>query len=99
MQEKVNVIKKEYEAKIPSITSIKTLNDVRVEYLGKQGKVTSLSKMMKDVPNDQKKEFDNVDLGKGVIAQDELLSKRLPEMPAQLVPIIEEIWQEEVVGK
>ena len=57
MQEKVNVIKKEYEAKIPSITSIKTLNDVRVEYLGKQGKVTSLSKMMKDVPNDQKKEF------------------------------------------
>ena len=49
--------------------------------------------------DDQKKEFDNVDLGKGVIAQDELLSKRLPEMPAQLVPIIEEIWQEEVVGK
>ncbi len=49
--------------------------------------------------DDQKKEFDNVDLGKGVIAQDELLSKRLPEMPAQLVPVIEEIWQEEVVGK
>lgn len=40
-----------------SITSIKTLNDVRVEYLGKQGKITELSKMMKDVPNDQKKEF------------------------------------------
>lgn len=49
--------------------------------------------------DDQKKEFDNVDLGKGVIAQDELLSKRLPEMPAQLVPIIEEIWKDEVVGK
>ena len=49
--------------------------------------------------DDQKKKFDNVDLGKGVIAQDELLSKRLPEMPAQLVPVIEEIWQEEVVGK
>ena len=30
---------------------------------------------------------------------DELLSKRLPEMPAQLVPIIEEIWAEDVVGK
>lgn len=48
---------------------------------------------------EQKEAFDNVDLGKGVIAQDELLSKRLPEMPAELVPIIEEIWQEEVVGK
>lgn len=43
--------------------------------------------------------FDTVDIGKGAIAQDELLSKRVPEMQAKLVPIIEEIWQEEVVGK
>lgn len=57
MKDKVNIIKKEYEEKKSSITSIKTLNDVRVEYLGKQGKITELSKMMKDVPNDQKKEF------------------------------------------
>ena len=57
MKDKVNAIKKEYEEKISGITSIKTLNDVRVEYLGKQGKITELSKMMKDVPNDQKKEF------------------------------------------
>ena len=47
----------------------------------------------------QKEAFDSVDIGEGVIPQDELLSKRLPEMPAELVPIIEEIWQEEVVGK
>lgn len=57
MKDKVNIIKKEYEEKKSSITSIKALNDVRVEYLGKQGKITELSKMMKDVPNDQKKEF------------------------------------------
>lgn len=57
MKDKVNAIKKEYEEKKSSIISIKTLNDVRVEYLGKQGKITELSKMMKDVPNDQKKEF------------------------------------------
>lgn len=49
--------------------------------------------------DDQKALFDAVDLGKGTIPQDELLSKRLPEMPASLVPIIEEIWLEEVVGK
>lgn len=48
---------------------------------------------------EQKAMFDKVDLGEGAIPQDELLSKRLPEMPAQLVPIIEEIWLEEVVGK
>ncbi|MDO5062442.1 MAG: ABC transporter substrate-binding protein [Peptostreptococcaceae bacterium] len=48
---------------------------------------------------DQQKAFDAVDIGKGVLPQDELLSKKLPEMPAKLVPIIEEIWLEEVVGK
>lgn len=48
---------------------------------------------------EQKEAFSKVDLGKGTIPQDELLSKRLPEMPAELVPLIEEIWTEEVVGK
>ena len=43
--------------------------------------------------------FDAVDLGKGVLSQAELLAHRLPEMPASLVPIIEEIWLNEVVGK
>ena len=48
---------------------------------------------------EQQELFSDVELGKGTIPQDELLSKRLPEMPAELVPIIEEIWLEEVVGK
>lgn len=49
--------------------------------------------------DEQKAAFDAVELGAGNIPQDELLSKRLPEMPAELVPVIEEIWLEEVVGK
>lgn len=49
--------------------------------------------------DEEKAMFDNVDIGKGTVPQDELLEKRLPEMPAKLIPIIEEIWQEEVVGK
>ena len=43
--------------------------------------------------------FDAVDLGKGVLSQTDLLEHRLPEMPADLVPVIEEIWLNEVVGK
>ena len=43
--------------------------------------------------------FDAVDLGEGVLSQNELLEHRLPEMPASLVPVIEEIWLNEVVGK
>ncbi|MEW9095860.1 MAG: ABC transporter substrate-binding protein [Clostridiaceae bacterium] len=45
---------------------------------------------------EQKKAFDEVDLGKGVLPQDELLKHRIPEMPADLVPIIEKIWQENI---
>ena len=43
--------------------------------------------------------FDAVDMGKGTLSQAQLLSHRLPEMPAKLVPIIEQIWLSEVVGK
>ena len=49
--------------------------------------------------DEEKARFDKVDIGEGVLPQDELLNKRLPEMPANIVPIIEEIWAEEVVGK
>lgn len=48
---------------------------------------------------ESKEKFQKADMGKNIIPVDELLSKRLPEMPAGLVPIIEEIWLEEVVGK
>ena len=57
MKEKVNEIKKQFDKDAIGVTDMKTLNDIRIKYLGKQGMVTGLSKMMKDVPNDQKKEF------------------------------------------
>ena len=37
--------------------------------------------------------------GDGTVSLKELDDKKLPQMPAKLVPIIEEIWLEEVVGK
>jgi len=48
---------------------------------------------------DEKAAFDAVDLGRGVLSQADLLAHRLPEMPASLVPVIEEIWLNEVVGR
>lgn len=53
---------------------------------------SKLDKTEKDI-------FDSVDIGIGAISQDELLIKRKPELPAFLVEMIEEIWNEEVVGK
>ena len=49
--------------------------------------------------NEEKKMFNDVDLGIGSLKQDELLSKRKPELPAYLVTIMEDIWNEEVVGQ
>lgn len=46
-----------------------------------------------------KETFDNIKIGKGIISQDQLLSKQIPEIPAKFVPIIEEIWLEEVPSK
>ncbi len=48
---------------------------------------------------EEKAAFDAVNLGQGVLSQADLLAHRLPEMPASLVPVIEEIWLNEVVGK
>ncbi len=57
MIDKVNLIKDEFKKDILNINDIKKLNDVRVLYLGKNGKVTEVSKLMKDVAPEQKKEF------------------------------------------
>jgi len=40
-----------------SATNLKELNDLKVLYLGKNGKISELSKLMKDIPNEEKKSF------------------------------------------
>ncbi len=60
MNEKVETIKKELENSLKKVNDMKSLNDVRVEYLGKKGKVTELSTHMKDLDNNQKKEFGKI---------------------------------------
>ena len=37
-------------------------------------------------------------LGVATLPQSELVKKRIPEMPAKLVPIFEKIWEEEVLN-
>ncbi len=41
----------------------------------------------------------SIDLGIATLPQDELAEKRTPEMPADLVPIIEKIWLETIPGE
>lgn len=46
---------------------------------------------------EEKKRFEAIKIGEGVLPIEELLSHRVPEMPADLIPIIEEIWSENIL--
>jgi len=56
-RESIKKMKEEITKVFEENLDIKKLNDLKVEYLGKNGKITELSKMMKDVPNEEKKNF------------------------------------------
>lgn len=47
----------------------------------------------------EKDRLASIETGAASLPQDELLENRLPEMPANLVPIIEKIWLEEIPGE
>ena len=48
---------------------------------------------------EEKVRFESIELGIATLPQDILLEHRIPEMPADLVPIIEKIWIEEIPGE
>ena len=47
----------------------------------------------------QRTTLDSVEIGPATLLQSELLSKRQPELPSAIVPVIEKIWTEEIPGK
>lgn len=56
-KEKIKNIKEEINNIFEKKLNLQKLNDLKIEYLGKSGKITELSKGMKDVANEKKKEF------------------------------------------
>jgi phenylalanyl-tRNA synthetase alpha chain len=56
-KERIKELTSEIENLWTSELDMQKLNDLRVMYLGKNGKITELSKGMKDVPNEEKKEY------------------------------------------
>ena len=57
MKEKVELLKSELLEKLSNIKSIKELNDLKAEYMGKTGVITVMQSGIKDVPNEDKKEY------------------------------------------
>ena len=57
MKQEIEKVRLEFDAEIKSIDSQAQLEELRVKYLGKSGKITALMPMMKTVPNEQKREI------------------------------------------
>lgn len=57
MKEKIEQIRVQIREKLEKIETLKELNEVRVEYLGKKGPIQSLTSMMKDLTVEEKKTF------------------------------------------
>lgn len=57
MNNKINELKEEILSKLELVNSTKELNDLKINYFGKRGPINELSSMMKDLDNDQKREF------------------------------------------
>ena len=57
MKEQVENLKQEVAKKLEATTSLKEVNDLKVEYLGKKGPVQELNSHMKDLSSDEKREF------------------------------------------
>lgn len=57
MKEKVEQLKKEVLKKIEETNNLKEINEIKVEYLGKKGPVNELSSHLKELNQEEKKEF------------------------------------------
>ena len=57
MKEKVELLKKELLEKLENVKNLKELESLKAEYMGKTGIITNLQSGIKDVPNEEKKEY------------------------------------------
>lgn len=60
MEEKAKNLQKEAEEKVKNASSLKEVNELKVLYLGKKGPVNELTSYMRELSNDEKKEFGKV---------------------------------------
>lgn len=86
MKEKAENLKQEVKERLQKTTSLKEVNEIKVEYLGKKGPVNELTAHMKELSVEEKKEF----------------GKLLNELKQELTSSIEEkikFYEEEELNK
>lgn len=75
MQDKIEQILNYTKEKLEEISSSQDCQNLRVEILGKSGKITELFRFMKDVPNEEKKQVGQM-LNNAKLSAEELISAK-----------------------
>lgn len=57
MLEKIKEIRQNFKEKLKDLSTLSLLEKLRVEFLGKKGSVTELMPLLREIPNDQKREM------------------------------------------
>ena len=57
MLQKIEEVKMQFAIDAKAVVTQKDLEELRLKYMGKKGLITNLMPMLKDVPNDQKREM------------------------------------------
>ena len=57
MKQEIEKVSLEFDSEIKTVSNQAQLEELRVKYLGKSGKITAIMPMMKTVPNEQKREI------------------------------------------
>lgn len=84
MLEKVNELKNSFDIAVQSAADTQTVENLRIEYLGKKGSVTGLLKDMKNLSSEEKKAFgQQVNQLKGEIT--EAIATKLAQLQAEAV--------------
>ncbi len=86
MKDKIEEIKKEFREKISGVKNLNDVNELKVNYLGKKGAISELTTYLKELPNEEKKEF----------------GKLLNELKTEISSLIEEkikIYEEEALNE
>lgn len=84
MLEKVNELKNSFDIAVQSATDAQTVENLRIEYLGKKGSITGLLKDMKNLSGEEKKAFgQQVNQLKGEIT--EAIATKLAQLQAEAV--------------
>ena len=77
--DKINELKEKLEQVFNEDLTLDKLNELKVEYLGKKGHITELNACIKDLPNEEKKEF-----GKNVNELRTLFNTKYEEIKTKL---------------